>query len=80
MYAEMPECNLAGSDISRANFMWANMQKSDLTGSKLSNTIFVEANMRDVKIANIDKKGAYLKYAKLEGSPWQVISNNNIGK
>jgi uncharacterized protein YjbI with pentapeptide repeats len=51
--------------------MWANMQKSDLTGSKLSNTIFVDANMTDVKIANADKKGAYLKYAKLEGTPWQ---------
>jgi uncharacterized protein YjbI with pentapeptide repeats len=71
MYAEMPECNLADSDICGANFMWANMQKSDLTGSKLSNTIFVNANMTDVKITNVDKKGAYLKYAKLEGTPWQ---------
>jgi len=68
----MSECNLADCDVRRANFMWANMQKCDLTGCKLSNTIFVDANMTDMKIANVDKEGAYLKYAKLEGTAWQT--------
>jgi uncharacterized protein YjbI with pentapeptide repeats len=79
----MQGCNLTGCDLSSANLMWANMQKSDLTGAKLSNTIFVESNMEDVKIANVDKKGAYLKNAKLEGTPWHLIStnyNNSTGK
>jgi uncharacterized protein YjbI with pentapeptide repeats len=33
-------------------------------------TIFVEANLQNAKVAGIDKAGAYIKYAKLEGTSW----------
>jgi hypothetical protein len=33
-------------------------------------TIFVEANLQRAKVAGIDKAGAYIKYAKLEDTPW----------
>src|ERR671932_179424 len=66
MYAEMEECNLVNSDVTRTNF----------TGSKFFKTILVEANMKDVRISKVDKKDAYLKYAKIEGTPWEVADSN----
>jgi uncharacterized protein YjbI with pentapeptide repeats len=50
--------------------MWANLQDADLTEAKMMQTIFVEANLQRAKVAIIDKAGAYIKYAKLEGTPW----------
>jgi uncharacterized protein YjbI with pentapeptide repeats len=50
--------------------MWANLQDVDLTGSKMLQTIFVEANLQNAKVAGIDKAGAYIKYAKLQGTSW----------
>ena len=71
MYCEMKECNLVNADLTRANFMWANLQGSNLTNSKILKTNFVEANLRNLKISNVDKSAAYLKYAKLEGTVWK---------
>ena len=31
----------------------------------MSKTIFVQADLRDAKLSDIDKNGAYLKYARL---------------
>jgi uncharacterized protein YjbI with pentapeptide repeats len=50
--------------------MWANLQDADLTGSKMLQTIFVESNLQRAKVTGIDKTGAYVKYAKLEGTSW----------
>jgi len=50
--------------------MWANLQNSDLTGSKVSQTIFVEANLKNAKVTGVNKAGAYLKYARLDGTEW----------
>jgi uncharacterized protein YjbI with pentapeptide repeats len=33
-------------------------------------TIFVEANLQNAKVEGLDKTGAYIKYAKLEGTSW----------
>ena len=43
-----------------------------MSGCLLSKTVFVYANLTDVRIDNVDKDGAYLKYAKLKGTAWQV--------
>jgi uncharacterized protein YjbI with pentapeptide repeats len=50
--------------------MWANLQNADLTGSRMSQTVFVEANLQNAKVTGADKAGAYLKYAKLDGTAW----------
>jgi uncharacterized protein YjbI with pentapeptide repeats len=50
--------------------MWANLQGSDLTDCTISGTNFVEANLTNAKIPNMDKRAAYIKYAKLEGTVW----------
>jgi uncharacterized protein YjbI with pentapeptide repeats len=52
--------------------MWANLQNSNMSGCLLSKTVFVYANLTDVRIDNVDQDGAYLKYAKLKGTAWQV--------
>ena len=72
MYAEMKGCNLAGSNLTRTNLMWANLQDSNLSGCKLSKTIFVQANLMNAKLDNVYKNGAYLKFAKLKGTPWET--------
>jgi uncharacterized protein YjbI with pentapeptide repeats len=72
MYAEMKECNLSDSNLTRTNLMWANLQNSNLSRCKLLKTIFVNANLMDVKLDNVDRNGAYLKYANLKGTSWQV--------
>ena len=70
MYAEMKEARLTNTSLIKTNLMWANLQDADLTGSKMMQTIFVEANLQNAKVAGIDKAGAYIKYAKLEGTSW----------
>jgi uncharacterized protein YjbI with pentapeptide repeats len=70
MYAEMKEARLSNTSLIKTNLMWANLQDADLTGSKMMQTIFVEANLQNAKVAGIDKAGAYIKYAKLEGTSW----------
>jgi uncharacterized protein YjbI with pentapeptide repeats len=70
MYAEMKEARLTNTNLIKTNLMWANLQDADLTGSKMLQTIFVEANLQNAKVAGIDKAGAYIKYAKLEGTSW----------
>ena len=76
MYAEMTDCNLINCNLTRTNLMWANLQNSNLTNCKTFKTILVEATMNNVILPNVDKKGAYLKYAKLEGTPWKITDNN----
>jgi uncharacterized protein YjbI with pentapeptide repeats len=46
------------------------MQNSDLTDCKIFQTVLVEANMQNAKVSGANKEGAYLKYAKLEGTAW----------
>jgi uncharacterized protein YjbI with pentapeptide repeats len=72
MYAEMKECNFLNSNLTRTNLMWANLQNSNMSGCILSKTIFVYANLTNVRLDNVDQNGAYLKYAKLQGTAWQV--------
>ena len=71
MYAEMKNCNLRKATLIRTNLMWANLQNSDLSGCKMSKTVLVEADMKNAKIIDVDRTGAYLKYAKLEETAWQ---------
>jgi uncharacterized protein YjbI with pentapeptide repeats len=66
MYAEMKDCNLRKANLIRTNLMWANLQNSDLSGCKMSKTVLVEADMKNAKIIDIDRNGAYLKYAKFQ--------------
>jgi uncharacterized protein YjbI with pentapeptide repeats len=66
----MKECNLANADLTKTNFMWANLQGSNLTNCTISRTNFVEANLTNAKLPNVDKRAAYIKYAKLEGTVW----------
>jgi uncharacterized protein YjbI with pentapeptide repeats len=70
MYAEMKEACLTNANLIKTNLMWANLQDADLTGSKMLQTIFVEANLQNAKVADIEKSGAYIKYAKLQGTSW----------
>jgi uncharacterized protein YjbI with pentapeptide repeats len=70
MYSEMKGAHLANATLTRTNMMWANLQDADLTASKLSQTVFVEANLQNARVSNVDKAGAYIKYAKLEGTSW----------
>ena len=70
MYAEMKEARLTNTNLIKTNLMWANLQDADLTGSKMMQTIFVESNLQRAKVTGIDKAGAYVKYAKLEGTSW----------
>ncbi|MDQ3872976.1 MAG: pentapeptide repeat-containing protein [Thermoproteota archaeon] len=70
MYAEMKGARLANANLTKTNMMWANLQDADLTGSKLSKTVFVEANLQNAKVSTNDKAGAYIRYAKLEGTSW----------
>jgi uncharacterized protein YjbI with pentapeptide repeats len=72
MYAEMKECNLLNTNLTGTNLMWANLQNSNMSGCTLSKTIFVYANLTNVRLDNVDQNGAYLKYAKLNGTTWQV--------
>lgn len=76
MYAEMLDCNLMNCNLTKTNLMWANLQNSNLTNCKMFKTILVEATLKNAKLPTIDKKGAYLKYAKLEGTSWKVEDNN----
>ena len=70
LYAEMKEVRLTNTNLTKTNMMWANLQNADFTGSKMLQTVFVEANLQNGKVAGIDKAGAYIKYAKLEGTSW----------
>ena len=70
MYAEMKEVGLTNTNLTNTNMMWANLQNADFTGSKMLQTIFVEANLQNARVAGIDPAGAYIKYAKLEGTSW----------
>src|ERR671933_383407 len=73
--------NFSGKDLSNAylngvscigtDFSNCNLSKVNFVQANLAKANFKGANMSDVKIANLDKKAAYLKYAKLEGTPWQ---------
>lgn len=70
MYAEMNDARLANTTLTKTNMMWANLQNADLTDSRMLQTVFVEANLQNAIVAGVDKAGAYLKYAKLEGTSW----------
>ena len=70
LYAEMKEVRLTSANLTKTNMMWANLQNADFTGSKMLQTVFVEANLQNATLAGIDKAGAYIKYAKLEGTSW----------
>ena len=70
MYAEMKEVRLANANLTKTNMMWTNLKNADFTGSKMLQTVFVEANLQNARVAGIDKAGAYIKYAKLEGTSW----------
>ncbi len=72
MYAEMKECNLLDSNLTRTNLMWANLENSNMSGCILSKTILVYANLKNARLDNVDQNGAYLKYAKLNGTTWHV--------
>lgn len=70
MYTEMKDARLVGANLTKTNLMWANLQGADFTGSKMFQTVMVEANAQNAKVTGIDKAGAYLKYAILEGTAW----------
>jgi hypothetical protein len=35
----------------------------------------VQANLKNAKVFKVDKERAYLKYAKIEGTPWENKDN-----
>jgi uncharacterized protein YjbI with pentapeptide repeats len=66
----MKGAKLAGANLTRTNFMWANLQDADMTSTRMFQTVFVEADMQNVNVSGADRSGAYLKYAKLDGTSW----------
>lgn len=71
MYTEIKGANFANANLTLTNFMWANAQDANFTGSKFFKTIMVESLLQNAKVP-ADSSGAFLKYAKLDGTSWAL--------
>src|SRR5207302_665200 len=58
--------------IDGIDFVGKNLSGAFLNGISCVGTNFSHCNLMNVKLDNVDRNGAYLKYANLKGTSWQV--------